>query len=61
MSRITKENFEAIAEIIGRATNKSELEQGLMNYFAMNNPAFDRQRFLDAINKIRKKRLGIIT
>ncbi len=61
MGRLTKENFEAIARILGEATTKSDIEKELMEYFKRNNPNFDRTRFIQAVRKIRMKRLGVIS
>ena len=45
---MTKKHFKAIAEIIKYSEDKQDIMIKLANYFAQENPRFDRERFVDA-------------
>jgi len=43
-----KKEYKAIAEILKYNTEKQDIIDKLADYFASDNPNFDRERFIDA-------------
>lgn len=48
---LSKQHYEAIAEILGKNLQRYAIIEELINYFALDNPRFDKVRFNEAILK----------
>ena len=51
---MSRKHYEEIALILGRSNIDDGDIENLADYFKMDNPRFDKQRFINAINKHRR-------
>jgi hypothetical protein len=51
---MTRKAFRAIAEILGKSLNDSELERNFTEYLSGQNSAFDKIKFSKAIQRARE-------
>jgi len=55
MPNFTKKHYEMIAEIIGESKDMKMLIKNFLFYLELDNENFDRDKFIDAIEKERAK------
>jgi len=51
---MSRKHYEEIALILSASNIEDKDMQALSDYFKMDNPRFDKQRFINAINKHRR-------
>lgn len=51
---MSRKHYEEIALILGRSNIDDGDIENLADYFKMDNSRFDKQRFINAVNKVRR-------
>ena len=51
---MSRKHYEEIALILGRSNIDDGNIEDLADYFKMDNSRFDKQRFINAVNKVRR-------
>ena len=51
---MSRKHYEEIALILGRSNIDDGNIENLADYFKMDNSRFDKQRFINAVNKVRR-------
>ena len=51
MGKLTRKEFQAVADIIAESKDKKQVQEKLEDYFKQENPEFDVERFREAIHR----------
>ena len=57
MGKLTRKEFQAVADILADSKDKKQVQNKLETYFKQENPQFDVERFREAIHRKKVQRV----